>query len=63
MLCHCAGLGEVRSLAVDWVGDNVYVADVLLQRILACSLRSHACVVVHDDVDVPGPLAVNSNSG
>ena len=58
-----AGLGEVHSMAVDWVGDNVYIADVLRQSVVACSLRSHHCVAVHDSIDRLGPLAVDSNNG
>jgi len=50
-------------MAVDWVGDNIYVADFVLQSVFACSLRSHHCVVVHDNVDQLGPLAVDSNNG
>ena len=58
-----AGLGEVHSLSVDWAGDNVYFADVVLESILACSLRSHRCVVVLDNMSWLGAIAVDSNSG
>ena len=50
----------MRSLAMDWAGDNIYLADVTLQSILACSLRSRRCVVVVDNV--VGPIAVDSNN-
>jgi len=60
----CAGVGDVHSVAVDWAGGNVYLADVTLSRILACSLRSRRCVVVVDDTNAPlGPVVVDSNNG
>ena len=62
-VCCGIGLGEVHSVAVDWVGDNLYVADVLRQSVFACSLRSHHCFAVLDNVDGLGPLAVDSNNG
>jgi len=58
-----AGLGEVRSLAVDWAGDNLFIADVILQSVLACSLLSRRCVTVVDNIGMLGPIAVDSNSG
>jgi len=57
------GLGEVRSMAVDWAGDNLYVADVVLQSVFACSLQSRRCVTVLDNIQMLGPIAVDSNSG
>jgi len=57
------GLGEVHSVAVDWVGENIYIADVVLQSIFACSLRGHHCSAVSDAISLLGPIAIDSNNG
>jgi len=50
-------------VAVDWVGDNIYIADVVLQSIFACSLRGHHCSAVVDAISLLGPIAIDSNNG
>lgn len=39
----CLGLNLVSSLALDWVTSVLYVADVGLHKIFACSTSTGQC--------------------
>jgi len=41
------GMSAVSAMAVDWLAKNLYILDVALRHIIACSLQtSHACSVI-----------------
>lgn len=38
-----AGLQAVMDLSYDWITGNLYVADIGLEQIIACSTRTRRC--------------------
>nr|AHB12420.1 vitellogenin receptor [Palaemon carinicauda] len=45
------GIRRVESLAVDWYGRNLYVADSGIQKIIVCALSGLNCQVLLDNVN------------
>ncbi|XP_053632202.1 vitellogenin receptor isoform X1 [Cherax quadricarinatus] len=43
------GIGRAESLAVDWMGRNLYIVDSVKHQILVCSLVGTACHVLISD--------------
>jgi len=45
------GLQAVSAMAVDWIGRNLYVLDVVLRQIIVCSLYNDAaCTLLNRNI-------------
>lgn len=59
-----SGLTEVTSIAVDWIGRNIYWSDQQLRQIAVASINGSARAVLFKDNDfLPGVIVLDPRSG
>lgn len=59
-----SGLIEVASIAVDWIGRNIYWSDQQLRQIAVASINGSAHAVLFKDNDfLPGVIVLDPRSG
>ena len=55
---------DPEQIAVDWVGNNLYVVETEVSRIEVCTMDGkHRASVVTDGIEKPRGLALDSTQG
>ena len=55
---------DPEQIAVDWIGNNIYVVETEVSRIEVCSMDGrHRASVITDGIERPRGLALDSTKG
>jgi len=59
-----SGLKSPEDIAVDWVGENMYITDAELNKIIVCHLDGSICAtLISDGIDLPRAIVVDPSKG
>lgn len=53
-----AGLHTPEDVAIDWIGENLYLTDAGIRRIIVCTLNALYCRTLFDDLDSPRSIVL-----
>lgn len=58
------GLKSPEDLAIDWIGENIYITDAELNKIIVCHLDGSVCAsLISNDIDLPRAIVVDPHQG
>jgi DNA-binding beta-propeller fold protein YncE len=58
-----SGLKAPEGVAFDWIGQNVYITDSGLKKIIVCKSNGLVCTVLFDDIELPRSIALDPALG